>query len=149
MTAGRREFLVRAARTSAGLGTAVLLPWTTACAGVPMVTPGVVGRSARIPLSAFGDAPGVLFRHPEEELPVYVHRHDDGRFTAVSTRCTHRGCRVEVGGGDGLVCPCHGSRYGLDGALLGGPAERPLVAFPTSWDDAHVTVGLEAVRRPS
>jgi cytochrome b6-f complex iron-sulfur subunit len=53
------------------------------------------------------------------------------RFTTVSPRCTHRGCTVDVQGAN-LVCPCHGSTYSRSGAVLRGPAEEPLRAFPTA-----------------
>lgn len=149
MTAGtpppaRRTFLARAGRASLGLASASLLPWAAACATVPMVTPALRGRRARIPASAFGGGAGVLFRHPEEPAPVYVHRHGEDRFTAVLTRCTHRGCEVEAAGAR-LVCPCHGSEYGPDGSLLLGPAERPLVRYPVTVDGSAVLVGLDPV----
>lgn len=138
----RRSFLARAARSAAGLASVSLLPWTASCAGLPVVTPALTGRTARIPRSAFDGVDGVLFRHPEEEEPIYVHRHEADRFTAVSTRCTHRGCEVAAEGSR-LVCPCHGSEYRLDGGLLQGPAARPLVRYPVSSDGSHVLVGLD------
>ena len=51
-------------------------------------------------------------------------RRGDG-FHAVSTRCTHLGCRVRAEG-DELVCPCHGSRFAASGEVLSGPARDPL-----------------------
>ena len=45
--------------------------------------------------------------------------------TAMSLICTHLGCTVTVTSTE-LVCPCHGSRFSRDGAVLAGPAERPL-----------------------
>ncbi|RME93239.1 MAG: hypothetical protein D6766_08575, partial [Verrucomicrobia bacterium] len=32
------------------------------------------------------------------------------------------------------VCPCHGSRFGLDGTRLSGPAPEGLATFPVSYD---------------
>jgi len=49
-------------------------------------------------------------------------------LAAISNTCTHLGCVVattEVG----FDCPCHGSRFDPDGAVLGGPAPRPLAWF--------------------
>jgi len=43
----------------------------------------------------------------------------------VSLICTHLGC-VASRGEDGFHCPCHGSKFGTDGEVLGGPAPRGL-----------------------
>jgi nitrite reductase/ring-hydroxylating ferredoxin subunit len=53
-----------------------------------------------------------------------------GRSTVVghSTVCTHMGCSVAPNGPE-LKCPCHGSRFNpRNGAVLAGPAARPLPA---------------------
>lgn len=44
---------------------------------------------------------------------------------AVSTVCTHLGCIVKPTA-QGFDCPCHGSRFALDGTVIKGPAPRPL-----------------------
>lgn len=72
--------------------------------------------------------------HPEE-YPVgserrleaenfYVFRDAAGLY-AVSAVCTHLGCTV-ARSPEGFACPCHGSRFGPSGKVLGGPAPRPL-----------------------
>ena len=56
-----------------------------------------------------------------------VHRDEDGRITAVSAICTHMGCDVAWNPAESTWdCPCHGSRFAVDGAVLEGPATRPL-----------------------
>ncbi|KAF4406340.1 MULTISPECIES: FAD-dependent oxidoreductase [Streptomyces] len=56
-----------------------------------------------------------------------VYRDEDGTPHAVSARCTHMGCLVSFNAGErAWECPCHGSRFGVDGAVLQGPANRPL-----------------------
>ena len=56
-----------------------------------------------------------------------VYRDDDGRVHALSARCTHLGCIVDWNGAERTWdCPCHGSRYAWDGAVVHGPAVRPL-----------------------
>jgi cytochrome b6-f complex iron-sulfur subunit len=51
--------------------------------------------------------------------------HDKNGFQAVSLECTHLGCMVEARN-FGFECPCHGSRFDLDGVMLKGPAARDL-----------------------
>jgi Rieske Fe-S protein len=54
--------------------------------------------------------------------------HTEGGFSALSLVCTHLGCTVEQKT-DGFVCPCHGSRFNLDGKVTHGPAEKALHAL--------------------
>ncbi len=46
-------------------------------------------------------------------------------FEALSLVCPHLGCEVKTQD-EGFECPCHGSRFDLDGSLLKGPADLPL-----------------------
>lgn len=56
-----------------------------------------------------------------------VYRDDEGRLHAVSMRCTHLGCLVRFNAAEhSWDCPCHGSRFDVDGEVLEGPATRPL-----------------------
>jgi Rieske Fe-S protein len=56
-----------------------------------------------------------------------VFRADDGTLHAVSLRCTHLGCLLRFNGAErSWDCPCHGSRFDIDGAVLEGPATSPL-----------------------
>ena len=52
---------------------------------------------------------------------------DGGGLYALDAVCPHLGCLIGRQGDDGVVeCPCHGSRFGSDGTLLHGPADRRL-----------------------
>ncbi len=56
-----------------------------------------------------------------------VYRDEDGGLHAVSALCTHLGCVVAFNEAErAWECPCHGSRFGIDGAVLQGPAVNPL-----------------------
>lgn len=59
-----------------------------------------------------------------EQENVYVFRDEKGIY-AVSAVCTHLGCTVSRSA-EGFACPCHGSKFGPSGKVLGGPAPRPL-----------------------
>jgi len=64
------------------------------------------------PQTLLAQVPAVLFDTPQG-------------FRALSLVCTHLGCTVEPKA-DGFACPCHGSRYDPAGAVLRGPAQKPL-----------------------
>jgi glycine/D-amino acid oxidase-like deaminating enzyme/nitrite reductase/ring-hydroxylating ferredoxin subunit len=56
-----------------------------------------------------------------------VYRDADGTAHAVSLRCTHLGCLLHFNAAEtSWDCPCHGSRFDVDGAVLEGPATEPL-----------------------
>ena len=58
---------------------------------------------------------------------VAAYRDADGALHAVSAVCTHRGCVVDWNAVDtSWDCPCHGSRFGYDGHVIQGPAQREL-----------------------
>jgi nucleotide-binding universal stress UspA family protein len=67
---------------------------------------------------------GVVDVHGNK-LAVYIDI--DGTVHALSPRCAHMGCTVDWNDGDKTWdCPCHGSRYRFDGAVVHGPATRGL-----------------------
>ncbi|MFB9895532.1 FAD-dependent oxidoreductase [Planobispora takensis] len=56
-----------------------------------------------------------------------VYRDDNGQLHAVSAVCTHLGCVVGFNDAERTwECPCHGSRFDVDGSILQGPATEPL-----------------------
>ena len=70
---------------------------------------------------AFG-APTFL---PDEK--IFVFRDRDKGFSVASAVCSHLGCTVAHFQSDQRFhCPCHGSVFGTDGAVLHGPAPKPL-----------------------
>jgi cytochrome b6-f complex iron-sulfur subunit len=58
--------------------------------------------------------------------PPAVLLHTENGFSALSLVCTHLGCTVENKDAQGFACPCHGSRFGVDGNVTHGPADKPL-----------------------
>jgi Rieske Fe-S protein len=56
-----------------------------------------------------------------------VYRDEQGSLHAVSLRCTHLGCLLRFNAAErSWDCPCHGSRFDVDGTVLEGPAVQPL-----------------------
>lgn len=60
-------------------------------------------------------------------VPALIIRSGDS-IRALSLSCSHLGCKVEARPSQ-LVCPCHGSRFDLEGNVLHGPATRALKAL--------------------
>ena len=82
---------------------------------------------------------------PGRAHPILLRRTTNGPVLALSLACPHARCTVRpTPGGDGLVCPCHGSRFTADGALLSGPATRDLSRLPTHEADGRLAIDLEA-----
>ena len=75
---------------------------------------------------------------------VAAYRDPQGRVHAVSAACTHMGCLVGWNENDrSWDCPCHGSRFALDGAVMHGPAVKPLGSVAT--EGSGEAVGVEEV----
>jgi Rieske Fe-S protein len=56
-----------------------------------------------------------------------VYRDEQGVLHAVGARCSHLGCHVGFNDAElTWECPCHGSRFDIFGAVLQGPALKPL-----------------------
>jgi Rieske Fe-S protein len=59
--------------------------------------------------------------------PVAAYLDEAGVLHASSPRCTHMGCTVDWNEAElTWDCPCHGSRYDLDGHVIHGPATKDL-----------------------
>jgi Rieske Fe-S protein len=74
---------------------------------------------------------------------VVVHQAADGSTSALSTRCSHLGCRISRVEDGLLVCPCHGSRFHPDGRVATGPASTPLASLPVSSDPSTGTLVVD------
>jgi glycine/D-amino acid oxidase-like deaminating enzyme/nitrite reductase/ring-hydroxylating ferredoxin subunit len=76
---------------------------------------------------------------------VAVSRQEDGRIHAVSATCSHMGCVVGWNTAESTWdCPCHGSRFTVEGRVLHGPALHDLapVALPHA-ESSSPSVGAE------
>jgi nitrite reductase/ring-hydroxylating ferredoxin subunit/uncharacterized membrane protein len=61
---------------------------------------------------------------------------------ALSDTCSHRGCALREGElrGDTVVCPCHGSTFGLDGSIVKGPATSPQPRYQARVRDGRIEI---------
>lgn len=140
----RREFIRRVETLSAGAMCGALLPGMAGCARFQFVNSGVEAGRLVVSSEEFGSGPFALVEAPNLPMPIYLYRHEDGEFTAVLTRCMHRGCQVEAADGH-LVCPCHGSEYDNAGRVLKGPTQLPLIRFPVEVSDGNIYISLQGI----
>ncbi len=58
---------------------------------------------------------------------IGVYKNDSGKLYAVDTRCPHLGCQLEWNPIElTWDCPCHGSRFDIEGKLIEDPAQKDL-----------------------
>ncbi|WP_405162307.1 Rieske (2Fe-2S) protein [Nocardia sp. NBC_01499] len=123
----------RRTAVAAGAGIVVAAAALTACAtyGKENATP------APNPTPASADQPAGTALAKTADIPVgggvivgdtVVTQPSAGTFVGLSSTCTHAGCTVTSVSGGTINCPCHGSKYHLDGSVARGPAPKPLAA---------------------
>ena len=74
---------------------------------------------------AIAPCTGAILREGTAKIAAY--RMPDGQLIRRSAACTHLGCIVHWNPFEQCWdCPCHGSQFAPDGAVLNGPALKPL-----------------------
>jgi cytochrome b6-f complex iron-sulfur subunit len=134
-TMNRKEFLFSLGTGAVAAGCSTLL---SACAGLSYATGRMVQGEYEILLGELEGRSWVMVDLGGGRAPALVTT-ESGTPLAISLRCTHRGCTVEPEGEE-LECPCHGSRYTMEGKLLGGPAPRDLETYPVRQEDGALYI---------
>jgi cytochrome b6-f complex iron-sulfur subunit len=134
----RRQFVSAAASALAASALA-------ACGVAPTgLDSAIQGPSVvKIPLMAVGETVGVD-NVGQGGQGMAVTRLDTTSVVAVSLQCTHQGCTVALptSSGGELFCPCHGSLFTLEGAVVRGPATAHLKTFTASIDTVNNQVDI-------
>ncbi|HXW04476.1 MAG TPA: Rieske (2Fe-2S) protein [Vicinamibacterales bacterium] len=82
------------------------------------------------------------YTHVVDRQVVFLVRNGP-QVTALSSTCTHLGCRVSWdAAAQVLKCPCHGGVFDRTGAVKAGPPPGPLAAIPTRVEGDRVLVEL-------
>jgi Rieske Fe-S protein len=129
-TLSRRTVVVGGAALGAGIVVA-------GCAGGPASE--VARPTAGTPLGPVSDVP-VGSAKIFDAQGVVVTQATAGTYTGFSTVCPHQGCAVATVQGAHIVCPCHGSTFGLDGHVEQGPAPKGLTPQAVTVTGSRISV---------
>lgn len=77
-----------------------------------------------------------------EKRTAWVVKTADNNIVAYGPQCTHLGCAYHWDeGSKQFACPCHASFFSIQGAVLAGPAPRPLDRYVTQIHDNRLQIG--------
>ena len=110
-------------------------PSTTTAA--PPATGGTAAGAANV-IAKTADVPvgsGVIVDK------VVVTQPTAGVFKGFSSTCTHKGCTVDKIADGTIDCPCHGSKFNLDGSVAKGPAQKPLEVQAIAVEGDSIVLG--------
>ena len=152
-TYARRKFLGRVV-----IGVQAALAGTLAfLLGGAVLSPSFMRRRANwIPAGAIGDLPEnepvpIAIRTSRtdgyaqivDRQIVFLVRTGESSVTALSSVCTHLGCRVSWDrDAQELRCPCHGGAYDRQGAVKSGPPPTPLASLPARIEGENILVQI-------
>jgi cytochrome b6-f complex iron-sulfur subunit len=117
----RRESFVKL-----GLGSLGIAGAGAAVFGTEFLSPNVLYEPSPITNAGKPEQypPGSVSADPK--TGIYIIHGPEG-FYALSAVCTHLGClSVWAPEQNQIACPCHGSKFNLEGVKTDGPAPRPL-----------------------
>jgi cytochrome b6-f complex iron-sulfur subunit len=140
----RREFFVKL-----GLGSLSIAAAGTAAFAYQFLSPNVLFEPSPIVHAGRPES------YPEGSVTLDVNSgiyliHAKEGFFALSAICTHLGCMTAWKPELGIIaCPCHGSKFQIEGQKIEGPAPKPLPWLRT-WlsDDGELMVDRSTTIRP-
>ena len=93
----------------------------------------------RFALGTLDTFPVGSVKHFRKARCIVAH-HSTG-VLALSDECTHLKCTVDyLPERQVIFCPCHSAQFSTTGAVLAGPASRPLDRFTTTVRDGQIVV---------
>ena len=70
-----------------------------------------------------------------------------GKTVVYAQNCSHLGCSINFNKDAGSFdCPCHGSRFHLDGSVLHGPAADPLSHLTWKQGDSPTQIQVDGIQ---
>jgi len=125
----RRKF------TRFGLGAAAVAGAGSAVFGYQFLAPNILYEPSPVVDAGKPDQYPMDSVTPDVQSGLYIVHKPEGIY-ALSAVCTHLGCLTAWKPELGIIaCPCHGSKFHIDGVKFDGPAPRPLPWLKTWVDD--------------
>jgi Rieske Fe-S protein len=134
------EFAISRQKVLLGAGLGLVTAVVAACSSSgnkPEATSESSASPAATPASGAAAAPAASVIAKTADVPVgsgvivdkvVVTQPTAGVFKGFSSTCTHAGCTLNKVADGTIDCPCHGSKFNLDGSVANGPAKQPLEA---------------------
>jgi menaquinol-cytochrome c reductase iron-sulfur subunit len=77
-----------------------------------------------------------------EKQTAWAVKVSDQKIVAFGPQCTHLGCAYHWDEAKSeFLCPCHSSVFSVDGAVISGPAPRPLDRYETKVENGKLLLG--------
>lgn len=156
MKFSRREFFFKAIQGTAVIALpSVLISFLESCnnnltgpSGPGVTLTNVQGTLSNGVVSVNIDSSSPLFKTGTAALvnfsngAVLVDHPSNNTFNALSSICTHQGCQVSGydSGSSQFICPCHGSRFDINGNVVSGPAPSPLSKYPIQISNNQILI---------
>jgi cytochrome b6-f complex iron-sulfur subunit len=94
----------------------------------------VIGSTSELKKTGYLETKGIT---------VLINPDHPNKLVAVNPKCTHNGCDVKCSTGEKKYeCPCHGASFDANGAVLKGPATKPLSTYPVKIVGTQVLVKI-------
>lgn len=72
---------------------------------------------------------------------VFITKNND-EIKVFDAHCTHMGCVLNFSESENaFVCPCHSSKFSLDGTVLKGPAQKKLDTLSFTINQKNLLIG--------
>lgn len=137
----RREFLATAVVAGTFLATGIAIVNAVIRYLIPPAE-SIAGTSESIEVAALADVPdGTAKNFPYNGVPCAI-INLKGEIRGFSRVCTHLDCAIDWDvASRTFVCPCHAAVFDTNGAVVSGPAPKPIPRLKVDVKDGKIFVG--------